>query len=1341
MVKSTCILFKNPLAKGFKLIILFVLFSCLAYGQGTSIFTTSGSWTAPAGVTSIQVEAYGAGGGGGYGGSSNKNGGGGGGGGGYTRNTAVAVTPGTTYTITVGIGGSGGNASNGGNGTASSATFNVVTVTGNFGFGGNSYTNGGNGGAGGAAGTFAGGNGGTGNATGSGGGGGAAGTTSIGGNGNIPNGGTAGTGGTIAGAGGAGNTSNTVNGVAGDNYGGGGGGGTKDKVGGNGANGYVIITAPCPAVETANAGADQTFTCATVATVTGNTPVNATGEWTLISGSGTILTSTNPTTDITDLGIGTNVFRWTLTASGCFTTFDDVSIINNQGPGCWNYCTSNASNTTYSYISNVSFNTINNSSTGCANYTDFTNISTIVSMSSSYTLTITKINNCSGTTAYTGRFAAWIDWNNDGDFADAGEQVLSDAAASNGPVSVSVTVPVGAYIGTTRMRCIFREGSTAPPYCGAYSSWGETEDYSITINTLTACSGTPNAGTTVINPSNGCGDLITLTSSGSSLNSGLIYQWQKSINGGATWSSFGSPMSMTPTSITDAPSVTSRYRLSVVCANSGITSNSNQVTYTLNTSALTTRTWIGAGAGGTGTDFNTATNWSPNAVPSSCDSVVIKLTGAATITMSANSTVGALFYQVEAAVTGVLNIQSNVLIVNRSSTFNATNGNCNVNLATGGGIRSRGHCYFHTSAAGGVTYLYAATANPGYLQCDADLIVGTKGRTAAGVEPKLVFDAPVAQTWMVNNTGTYFLGEHVIFGLKNSPVITLGGTGSYTDKSVYDGNVQINNTTLVKAMNIPIDKFSGTGTFSMTSGSKLELNFANDMPAPYTYALNANSTVEYLGDNNQSVNGITYGHLISGGDAIKIAVGNIVIAGNFLIRDLSTFQAANSTILRTHNMRGNFTNNGTFTTNASFPSTFIMDGIIDQYIQGTVSPTFYNLTVNKPSSSGFLNINTQVGTATAGVMAFTAGPLNLNARTLTINNAAAAAVTRSAGCAISENSANASKIQWNMISTTGAHVFPFGTIEETYIPFTFNLTAGTIGNVTVSTYPTALNNTPYPSTPQAVTNVNNAIGADNSINIVDRFWQIDKTGASGTATLTFMATAAEVSSILTLQAQRWNSSSWDAPAAGQTSLATGATVSGVTTFSPWILSGSGGPLPIELVSFNADYNGKYVDLTWSTASEINNESFIVERTTNGTDFEFVNKVKGAGTSYGVLNYKTTDFKPYSSLAYYRLKQTDFDGKIEYSELVAVTIKNNNETFVVYPNPTGNQAEISFNAYMTDDAVLNIMDITGRMVMSRKISPQKGLNIIKLDIEHFTNGIYFVTFTNNYEVQKTKFVKE
>ncbi|MFM7106132.1 MAG: GEVED domain-containing protein, partial [Flavobacteriales bacterium] len=342
-----------------------------------------------------------------------------------------------------------------------------------------------------------------------------------------------------------------------------------------GASGQVRISFTCPAAPVVNAGPDQNLVlCSTTTTLFGSSvPTCMTGQWSVIAGTATISAPTSPTSGVTGIVPGTPVtLRWTITNPNCGTYFDDVIINSPIGPGCWNYCASNATSLDYSYISNVTFNTINNSSSGCASYTNFTNITTTVLIGQSYNLTISKLN-CTNATLYTGRFAAWIDWNNDGDFADAGEQVLTDAAASNGPITALVTVPAGAVIGTTRMRCIFREGTTAPTSCGAYATWGETEDYSLNIQNLVACTGTPTPAT--ISPANFSGNpgqVVTYTWNGVP-QTGYTYQWQQSASSTGPWTNIAGATNITYT--TDIINVTTYYRLLITCTNSGLSAATN----------------------------------------------------------------------------------------------------------------------------------------------------------------------------------------------------------------------------------------------------------------------------------------------------------------------------------------------------------------------------------------------------------------------------------------------------------------------------------------------------------------------------------------------------------------------------------------------------------------------------------------------------------------------------------------------------------------------------------------------------------------------------------------------
>ena len=449
--------------------ILFLLIGVqIGFSQSPYTDNTPGasSFTVPAGVTSVTISLWGAGGAGG-GSTTNTQGGSGGGSGGYTTRTFTGLTAGQIINYTTGTGGT-GSTGNGTNGTLSTLTFSGFTLTANGGTGGQS-----NQGAIGNGGTATGG---TTNTTGA---NGITGTTSGGDGGNAPAGG---------GTGGTGNTNS--NGGDGNVPGGGGGGGerantggSRDRSGGDGGNGGISITFTCP---TFSAGTNQTLaTCATTATLAATAATApATGVWTVVSGSGTVTTPTSPTSGVTGIVPGTPlVLRWTVTNGSCGSTNTTVTITSPAGPGCISYCASNATSTIDSMISNVTFNTINNTTSACAAYTDFTSISTTVTKLSSYNLTIAK-NDCDGGTNFSGRFAAWIDWNQNGTF-EAGEQVLADAAASVGPITVSVTVPAGALTGTTRMRCIFNE-SAAPSACGTYN-WGETEDYTVNIIPAPAC--------------------------------------------------------------------------------------------------------------------------------------------------------------------------------------------------------------------------------------------------------------------------------------------------------------------------------------------------------------------------------------------------------------------------------------------------------------------------------------------------------------------------------------------------------------------------------------------------------------------------------------------------------------------------------------------------------------------------------------------------------------------------------------------------------------------------------------------------------------------------------------
>lgn len=140
------------------------------------------------------------------------------------------------------------------------------------------------------------------------------------------------------------------------------------------------------------------------------------------------------------------------------------------------YCDSQGNNANDEYISRVQVGTINNTS-GAQLYSDFTSVSTNLNTGASYTLTVTPT--WTGST-YSEGYAAWIDYNNDGDFTDAGEQIFSKAASSVTPASGSFTVPTGTASGDKRLRVSMKYNGV-PTSCEAFS-YGEVEDYTVNIS-------------------------------------------------------------------------------------------------------------------------------------------------------------------------------------------------------------------------------------------------------------------------------------------------------------------------------------------------------------------------------------------------------------------------------------------------------------------------------------------------------------------------------------------------------------------------------------------------------------------------------------------------------------------------------------------------------------------------------------------------------------------------------------------------------------------------------------------------------------------------------------------
>ncbi|MBK7763936.1 MAG: T9SS type A sorting domain-containing protein [Bacteroidetes bacterium] len=182
-------------------------------------------------------------------------------------------------------------------------------------------------------------------------------------------------------------------------------------------------------------------------------------------------------------------------------------------------------------------------------------------------------------------FRIWVDWNHDFDFSDPGEDVYVSPSSGFAPYTGTINVPATAVPGVTRMRVLCR-WITIPAltdYCGTTMSFGECEDYNMSVIAATPCTGTPIAGTANAAPNNPCpGIPVLLSTTGTSLFGGLAYQWQRASTPSGPWINIGitNPMNYLP-----PPGSTTFYRCIVTCTFTGLNDT------TLATGAVVVQPW------------------------------------------------------------------------------------------------------------------------------------------------------------------------------------------------------------------------------------------------------------------------------------------------------------------------------------------------------------------------------------------------------------------------------------------------------------------------------------------------------------------------------------------------------------------------------------------------------------------------------------------------------------------------------------------------------------------------------------------------------------------------------
>lgn len=203
---------------------------------------------------------------------------------------------------------------------------------------------------------------------------------------------------------------------------------------------------------------------------------------------------------------------------------------------------------------------------------------------------------------------------------------------------------------------------------------------------------------------------------------------------------------------------------------------------------------------------------------------------------------------------------------------------------------------------------------------------------------------------------------------------------------------------------------------------------------------------------------------------------------------------------------------------------------------------------------------------------------------------------------------------------------------------------------------------------------------------------------------------------------------------------------GVNHFSRWTAGlKTVGNLPITLISFEGKIQDNAVILNWETATEVNNDFFTIERSMDGIHYELVTTVKGSGNSSVLLHYSTIDRNPNTDLNYYRLKQTDYDGKFEYFPPIAVrnTLVKSELSIDKYgPNPFISELNLQVNSTFRGNITITLFNMNGSLLRAEEFNCNEGLNSVRLEgLSELKPGNYLLQISSeNFKTKAIRLVK-
>ncbi|MCU0433374.1 MAG: T9SS type A sorting domain-containing protein [Bacteroidia bacterium] len=446
----------------------------------------------------------------------------------------------------------------------------------------------------------------------------------------------------------------------------------------------------------------------------------------------------------------------------------------------------------------------------------------------------------------------------------------------------------------------------------------------------------------------------------------------------------------------------------------------------------------------------------------------------------------------------------------------------------------------------------------------------------------------------------------------------------------------------------------------------------------------------------------------------------IDVGGNLTISNTTSILNTNGNYIR---VAGNFSNsNGSTTfTNVGTTGTLEFNGTGAQtYNQGSSTLTLNHVLMNHTGTGVTLSTNMVLGTS--GILTLTNGRIVTGANEVRVTNTAVASCT-----AGNTGSFVAGNLRRSLSGAAAAYNLPVGTVAQGYQRALISFTTTTTIPQLVARFDAW---SPLPNGPAANECPNATYNALPALN--NGYWTINASAnaTSGNYDVTLFSTGYSN----TAGASGWTvmkavniSSAWGLQGTcvtTSTAAQTGRT--GLNGFSVFAVAQSQTPLPVELISFTGTSENDHHVLRWTTATEQNNDYFILERSTDGLYFHPIATIDGAGNSTQPIHYVQIDAFPKRGENYYRLRQVDFNGAVSYSNIVLVNYLPGN-VFVdgLHPNPTSGDIIFDFVSPESNTIHITVTDIAGRIVHRETRQTDGGRMQISTKLEGCGTGVYLL----------------